>query len=578
MLGYLRKVFADHGFWLPIQELVFLVALLFIANNFIVRDGQVIHSDGKGYYDYLPATFIYKDLNFNFTDTLQTRYYNHREDSKVYIQEVQGSRVNKYFVGTAVMQLPFFLGAHAIALVTHPEQADGYSDYYQKAIYFAALFYVLVGLYFIRLTLIKLGVRKIWIFVLQVAILFASSLVHYVISDPAFSHVYSFALVSMFSYIIVSQGFQKPSHLLWLALLLGLIILVRPVNAILVIFIPFLMLISKQDTKSMLRLFSNKKMIFLSLLIFSGVLAIQPWIWYIQTGQLWVSSYGEESFDFLNSHLFDFLFSYRKGFFVYAPMWLFLLLIGSILAVNNKEYRLVLAFNGAFIGLVFVLSSWWYWSYGASFGSRVMIDLYPILALMGVPFFNNRSTLLKLLAVPVFLIFGALSLVQTYQYKKYILTWDDMNSEGYWHVFLKMDKKYEGLLWQIPWREDWSSKLLFEVSDLPMEGLQKEMKWFDFQVDSTYSKIAVLIEGQCGYDLGTTQFVVEIQNAAHELQFYHEQYVFKATGKENYDGPILLAYYINSLAPGLYHLKIGVDLNDETVCPSGVGVAVHGMK
>ena len=41
-----------------------------------------------------------------------------------------------------------------------------------------------------------------------------------------------------------------------------------------------------------------------------------------------------------------------------------------------------------------------------------------------------------------------INIIQTYQYKEYILHWIDMDKEKYWQVFLKTDDKYKGLLWK----------------------------------------------------------------------------------------------------------------------------------
>ncbi len=61
-----------------LQELLILFLFLLLLNNFIGHPSQVIVADGKGYYDYLPALFIYNDLNFNYTDTLVTQFYDHK--------------------------------------------------------------------------------------------------------------------------------------------------------------------------------------------------------------------------------------------------------------------------------------------------------------------------------------------------------------------------------------------------------------------------------------------------------------------------------------------------------------------
>ena len=52
-----------------------LVFLGFKAPNTL--SGHMINGDGKGYYAYLPAIFIYKDLQFNFQEKIDYQYYFH---------------------------------------------------------------------------------------------------------------------------------------------------------------------------------------------------------------------------------------------------------------------------------------------------------------------------------------------------------------------------------------------------------------------------------------------------------------------------------------------------------------------
>jgi hypothetical protein len=56
-------------------ELLVIVLFLTSINNFIGNVDFTIQADGIGYYDYLPATFIYHDLNrlHKEEDTLATR-------------------------------------------------------------------------------------------------------------------------------------------------------------------------------------------------------------------------------------------------------------------------------------------------------------------------------------------------------------------------------------------------------------------------------------------------------------------------------------------------------------------------
>ncbi|MGZ6519929.1 MAG: hypothetical protein ACXVED_20275, partial [Bacteroidia bacterium] len=69
---------------------------------------NIILADAKGYYAYLPATFIYHDLNFSFFDSIEKKYSGPKTFYDYRVGE--GSKtVDKYFAGTAIAMSPFFL-------------------------------------------------------------------------------------------------------------------------------------------------------------------------------------------------------------------------------------------------------------------------------------------------------------------------------------------------------------------------------------------------------------------------------------------------------------------------------------
>jgi hypothetical protein len=108
---------------------------------------RLIINDGKGYYAYLPALFIYQDLEYGFVEYYESKYYPSDADPSYFKEfrfEFRGETVNKTFSGIAVLMLPFFLIAHVLALLFG--EADGYSMIYQYAIGFSAYFYLLLGL------------------------------------------------------------------------------------------------------------------------------------------------------------------------------------------------------------------------------------------------------------------------------------------------------------------------------------------------------------------------------------------------------------------------------------------------
>ncbi|MEO1712169.1 MAG: hypothetical protein AAFU60_02425, partial [Bacteroidota bacterium] len=75
----------------------------------------LIATDAKGYYDYFPALFIYQDLQFDCFDDFKASDYYAEHKFQDYRRAVPGGTINKYFAGVALAQLPFTLGAHALA-------------------------------------------------------------------------------------------------------------------------------------------------------------------------------------------------------------------------------------------------------------------------------------------------------------------------------------------------------------------------------------------------------------------------------------------------------------------------------
>src|SRR4051812_14224053 len=90
------------------------IAVIYCASNINWRGDHwksLIQFDGKGYYSYLPAIFIYHDLHYRFFDEVGKKYYECNECGD-YRENINGDPVNKFFAGTAVAMLPFFSMAH----------------------------------------------------------------------------------------------------------------------------------------------------------------------------------------------------------------------------------------------------------------------------------------------------------------------------------------------------------------------------------------------------------------------------------------------------------------------------------
>ncbi len=394
----------------------------------------VVISDGKGYYAYLPATIIYHDLNLGFFDTIEKKYYD-KDTRYDYRTGSNGKVIDKYFCGVAVLQLPFFLVGHLMTEISGGV-ADGYSKWYMVMMCIGAIFYLGIGLLYLRKLLKMFGATNGKSAFVIAVIVFGTNLFYYTLFEPLMSHTYSFAMVCAF--LVYGKKWMdsgKWKYVLISAFLLGLIVLIRPVNGLVILWLPFAAGNAQSFFSRTVELFRSTKFLAASTLLFLYVISIQCVIYYQETGHFFVDAYGPEKFDFTKPEIFNFLFSYKKGMFVYLPLT-FVSLFGFIPLWKQNRFRAIYLFVLLFV-LIYVLSSWWMWFYGGSFGTRVIVEYLPLFALL--IFFLIDSLKNKLLQVTVISSIVLLTLFcqfQTWQYRFFVIHWSDMTEEKYWNVFL----------------------------------------------------------------------------------------------------------------------------------------------
>ena len=429
---------------IPIWTIIIIMLIMTLVSSNLHWSKQdswknIIGADAKGYYAYLPAVFVYQDLNFGFFDEIEKVKYFDENGLYEYRAIHNGHYVNKYYVGTAVAELPFFLAGH---LLSNPLgfDADGYSKPYIISITIGSLIYLFIGLLYLS-SLLKLFEIKKWnnAFVL-IAFTFGSNLFCYSIIDIGLSHLYSFTLISFFLYH-VKQYFTtfKVNHIYLIALALGLIVLIRPVNGIIILSVPFLAGSKNQLREGFRFLIGKCKFVaILSVILGFSIVSIQFIIYKISTGSFLVYSYGEEGFNFLSPHIIDILFSYRKGLFLYTPIFLISLLGFYFMYRISKFQTIALSFF--LIILVYILSSWWNWWYGGSFSSRVFVDFIPFFAiLLGTALLSIKRPIPRASLISLLTIIIVLCQIQMFQYRYYFIHYENMNMEKYWDVFLRID-------------------------------------------------------------------------------------------------------------------------------------------
>ena len=223
---------------------------------------------------------------------------------------------------------------------------------------------------------------------------------------------------------------------IFLGVVVGLIVLTRPTNGIIVIVFILYSVFNKESLGRKSRLLFTHWKKLLVLTIFS-VLTLFPQLifWKLASGSFVYYSYGEEGFYFGNPQILKGLFSYRKGWLLYTPIMSVALLGFYMLYKKQKDFFYpLLIFT---ILNVYIVFSWWCWWYGGGFGQRVMIESYALLAFPLASFYNyflKRNFVANFFIGFLIVFSGALNLVQTEQYK-YCLHYDGMTKEAYWEIF-----------------------------------------------------------------------------------------------------------------------------------------------
>ncbi|MFM1874381.1 MAG: hypothetical protein RL266_118 [Bacteroidota bacterium] len=404
-----------------------------------------IHADAQGYYGYLVGIFLEHSLDWEQVIHSYADVYFDGGGADFTVTSELG-RVNKYYVGTAVLMLPFFLVTCLIAwALGFP--VDGYSIPFHYGAMFGALFYVGIGMYFLALFIEKRGIRPWIAFLASILCLFATPLFHYSVSEPAMSHAYSFGLFGLFLFL-VDKWYSEDSRGVFLlaSVVFGLVVLIRPINGLLILSALF---ISGGFAPLKSRILSDRalvrKLVFAAIVI-GAILSIQSFMYLAQVGKPIVWSYQGEGFNFRDPEILNFLFSYKKGLFVYTPFAL-LGLIGMVLLAVKKPGQGVWLLIFILI-VVYVLSSWWNWYYGSSLGMRAMVEFMPFFA-VGLAFLLNEvNGTIRAVLLFFCLLFSYVNLVQSYQYQKFILHWVGMDKDRFWTIFMKTDRRYDGIFYR----------------------------------------------------------------------------------------------------------------------------------
>ncbi|MFK5970582.1 MAG: hypothetical protein QM487_10740 [Candidatus Marithrix sp.] len=435
----------DISLWALLFTLFVVIYINFSYSHWNNQKRVIIH-DIFSYYAYLPATFIYGDISLqsieNKKEKLGGGFYGKRSPT--------GNTVIITSCGMSSLYLPFFLVAHTSAQKLG-YKADGYSTPYKFALVMSSIFYLIIGSIFLRKFLLKYF-SSLVVAITLVTIILTTNLLWYVTVESPMSHIYSFSLISIFLYI--TDKWLQTSALKYsiiIGLLAGIISLIRPTNIIVVVLLVLWKVSTWDDLSKRILFFISKwYQIVLILVLFFIVWSPQFLYWKYVAGSYFFYSYPEsQGFYFLNPQFYNTLFSWRKGLFIYTPVMFFAIAGIGLLYKSNKG--LFWPVSVYFLISWYIISSWWDWWYGGSFGLRAFIDSYGIYSIGLATFITwvlKVSRQKKIIFITLFVLSAMLSMWHYLRYKGGSIHWVAMTKEAYFDSFWQVHptvKYYEKL-------------------------------------------------------------------------------------------------------------------------------------
>jgi hypothetical protein len=428
---------------MPLGRVLFFIAILYVAAFAYFGRWQDVYyrSDSGGYYLHLPATLLYHDVG-NYEKTLAAwRIYapsepDPRSDQYGIRQTPTGQWVIKYPVGVALLQSPFFGLAHVWCKLSGTHPADGFSLPYLWLVGLSAVFYGILGLFFLEKSLRGIFSTQV-VGLTVIAIGLATNLFFFSTYTPGMAHPCAFAAVAALLYF--TRKWYESARLqdaLGIGIAFGLASIIRVTDAI-VILIPVLWGLkgraSVQERIAWAKKYYGQIII---ALIAAGVCVLpQLFYWKFTSGQWFFNSYQGEQFHWFKPMIVSGLFSFKNGWLIYTPFMVMALLGIPMLKKTGREILWPLL---VWLPLqVYITYSWWCWNYINGFGSRPMIDGYALLAIPYAALLQSVWHRFGLRIVAIALLIGcvALNLFQSWQTSAFILWSENANRAYYQGVF-----------------------------------------------------------------------------------------------------------------------------------------------
>ncbi|MCB9225036.1 MAG: hypothetical protein H6582_12700 [Crocinitomicaceae bacterium] len=381
----------------------------------IITDGDLAINDLGHYY--------------NIIDT-----YKNSSAPYQFVWLEDGGIITKYTCGWTILNAPFLTIGHFVAgWIGYPQ--DGFSTPYQIAIKIASFFYVALGLFLSRKILLQFFSDKLTAALLIIGVL-GTNLLDMSFVGIGLVHGYLFALYPIL--ILLTQRFyqtKKTQTAILIGIVLGVMTLTRPTEILAAIIPLFYGVDSFKSFSIRFKYFFKTPLYLWSIISFISIYSVQLAYWKYTTDHFLFFSYKNpgEGLDLDNPHLWNLLFSFRKGWLLYTPIMIFSFI--GLYKMYKYHKELFWSVGVFFLLNLYVVSSWSNWWYAASFSSRPLVQIYSIcLLLIGFAFYKMNKGF-RIFSAIICSLFIILNLFQTWQYENGIIHHERMTSEYYISVF-----------------------------------------------------------------------------------------------------------------------------------------------
>ena len=330
-----------------------------------------VWADASGYYMYLPCWIVYggseaanfpKDAGKNMGDGFKPK-------------EGTPFMFTKYPSGVAFLSAPFYWVAHQLA-GPFGFARDGFSPIYIWSFMFSTAFYGCLGLWALLLFL-----RRYFSLVVTIGVVLllhsGTNLFYYMLKDIGYAHPFGFGLLALLL-LCVRRFYDRPAwpRFLPIGVLMALLILLRPTNALMAVVI---FAYDFDDWRPRLQFWLRRwpYLIYMAACLLLVGLP-QMLFWKTVTGHWLAYSYGDEGFIYWYEPKIAFvLFAANNGWLAWSPLMM-LPLWGLYLMRTQPNFRLYAWLPAC---ALYLAAAWWSPNFGCSFGMRMMIDFYPLLAM-----------------------------------------------------------------------------------------------------------------------------------------------------------------------------------------------------